>query len=294
MKVLHSPDMAKEGAVSRQFRWCAKFLAQSGVRMRRSSHSRHPFELLTQPRDSNNLERHRPSSFELAALAIAEREAERSLFSRFQTALLRKLELPYQTSARNPLRRTFRRILNDAGVLNVFLRKSTLEELYKWKLLLVTFRLEARLRNRQKTASGTLLKQHRSLLTELLRHSREIYDIATQRAPFLEISSHLALVRREIVNQVEILIPYQRVQPWRPLFRDAPLNPEPQSPEDATKLRIFSFLQRKLQTTKSRSRGISDSLLKHLTELVASGALNNPRYSGALQKQRKRHPDNRA
>lgn len=126
------------------------------------------------------------------------------------------------------------------------------------------------------------------------RHSREIYDIATQRAPFLEISSHLALVRREIVNQVEILIPYQRVQPWRPLFRDAPLNPEPQSPEDATKLRIFSFLQRKLQTTKSRSRGISDSLLKHLTELVASGALNNPRYSGALQKQRKRHPDNRA
>jgi hypothetical protein len=259
----------------------------------RRSRSQHPFDLLTQPHKSNDLEGHGASSFELAALAIAEREAERSLFVRFQTALLRKLELPYQTSARNPLRRTFRRILDDAGVLNVFRRKSTLEELYKWKLLQVTFRLEPRLRHRKNTLGGTLLKQHRSLLTELLRHSRNVHDIATRRHPFLDVSSHLALVRREINKQGKILIPYEKALSWRRLFRDLPLHPEPRSPEDASKLRMFSFLQRKLQTTKSESRGISDSFLSQLTELVASSAPNNPQYSEALQKQRKRHPDNR-
>jgi hypothetical protein len=238
----------------------------------------------------NDLERRLPSTLELAALKVAGGTAERSFFPRFQAAVVRQLELSYLTSARAS-RKTFRNILGDAGVLSVFLRKSTLDELYKWKLLQATFRYERRLRDKRVLVDGTSLKQHGSLLTELLRHSREIDDIATRRRPFIDVSSHLASVGREISRQVELMRPYARVTRWQSLFGDMPRNPEPQSPEDAIKLRMFSALQQKLQTTKSRSRGISDSFLSQLTALVARGALNSPPLSDALRKQRERHPD---
>jgi hypothetical protein len=70
-----------------------------------------------------------------------------------------------------------------------------------------------------------------------------------------------------------------------------PRESEPQSPEDAIKLRIFSTLKPKLQTAKSQKLGISDAFLDQLTALVVR---REPYLSDAFRKARKRHPDNSA
>jgi hypothetical protein len=250
----------------------------------------HPFDSLTLHHDPNEAEPRRLSSFEIAALALSRKASESSAFGKFQTDMGKRIRhFRYLTSSRDRgSGKNFHQILQHAGALNVFLRESTLEELYKWKLLRVVFRLERKLLAAQRTVDGTLLKHQRSILKELIRHSGTVYDIARRSRPLIDVSSYLDFVHREIVKSAEIIIPYARVKPWQSVFSEMPLESEPQSPEDAIKLRMFSTLKRKLQTAKSQKLGISDSFLDQLTMLVVG---REPYLSDAFRKARERHPD---
>jgi hypothetical protein len=170
------------------------------------------------------------------------------------------------------------------------LLRSSLSELRKWMLLKVVFRVEQANMMKRRSPHGFPLKFHRAFLTELFRHTNDVEKIAQKYNAKRAVTNYQHLVSRELRRQLQIIIAFRRPQSWKTLLQEQGKD-EPEHKDDALKLRIYAFLKAKLQTTKSRPLGISDSFLRQLALVVWARPKDEDallRHSAALNQHIKR------
>ena len=225
----------------------------------------------------------------------AERKVTEAFFREFLLRRLRTNKYAY-TLAVDPKGRpkrqtTFYDTLQNADVLNKLLLRSNVTELRKWMLLKVVLRVEEANKMKRRSPQGFPLSFHRAFFTELLRHTNDVERIAQKHNAERAVTSYQRLVSEELRRQIQIIIAFRRPQSWRTLLQDQGKK-EPEHKDDALKLRIYAFLKAKLQTTKSRRLGISDSFLRQLTLVVWARPKDEEallRHSAALNQHIKRY-----
>ena len=236
---------------------------------------KHPLDrLLTKDEDDEFSSGYETSLKSLARQVAqhAERKVTDAFFKEFLLRRLRTNKYAYVVAvdpkkAQRKPQTTFYDTLQNAGVLNKLLLRSNLSELRKWMLLKVVFRVEHTRRMNRRSRQGFPLKFHRAFLTELFRHANEVEEMAEKYNARRVVDNYQRLVSKELRRQVHIITAFGRPQSWKMLLQEQGKD-EPAHKDDALKLKIYAFLKAKLQTTKSRPLGISDSFLRQLALVV--------------------------
>jgi hypothetical protein len=166
----------------------------------------------------------------------------------------------------------FREMLKKAGVLKRFLSRALQEEIEKWVLLRDTFREDSENKDKGRSEEGFPAQFHRSMVTSLLGHLRTLEAIADKHDSQRGIKNYYSFVQREFVRHVNLLISLNRPPAWPDLLEEKKQGFSPRSEEVSIRARIFHLLKYKLQNPRSERLGVSDQLLRQLTELLLSEA----------------------
>jgi hypothetical protein len=207
----------------------------------------------------------------------------------FRAVLLAKLErLRYQTKlerfrqsvGRGVTGRTFRKVLEDAGVLEVLLAEYTLRELWKSDVLSRISRRSKELSVKKESLQGISIDEHKQRVRAMEKELKQFREIATKNNfEYVEVAPERLL--RKIIGERTAILAWQRMGPKERILlgprraagkgrtggRRMDAHHAVRNEDTPIQANIYRTLKTRLQNDRTR-KGISDIFLCQLAELV--------------------------
>jgi hypothetical protein len=210
----------------------------------------------------------------------------------FRAGLQLKLERLYRAKLHRQLylktegppgsAKTFKQILEDAGVLDVLLAEDTLRELWKSDVLSRISRRSEEMDREQLSVDGTSIDEHKQRVRAMEKELRKFRKIAVKNNfEYIEVAPDRLL--QKIIDERIAILTWQRMGPKERILRGPRraagrgrtggrwMDDHAVRNEDtAIQANIYRTLKTRLQNVLTRKNGISDIFLCQLAELVFS------------------------
>lgn len=203
---------------------------------------------------------------------IARQFAEQFDVVSFRIGLVAKLKrVKYQPGGLKRNEKTFHQVLTNVGVLDALLQEKTLYELGQCTLLKKIVQRARELNENDKAVDGQplwdLRRKERQLFKDLLS-IEEIVERNSSREEAEKLYEGLERKYRRLIRLLLISTKYKgsRADLLSGGIKET-LSNKPRDEDVATKVAIYRVLRHELQT-KTTKKGLSDSLLRQLAELV--------------------------
>jgi hypothetical protein len=204
---------------------------------------------------------------------IARRFAEPFDAGSFRVGLVAKLKrFKYQPAKLKGNEKTFHQILTEVGVLDLLLRDETLFELWQCTLLKKIVQRAREFDENDQAADGQPLRDIRKKERQVYKDMLAIEEIADRNNSRKEsVALHERLERKYIRLAILLLISTKYKGSRAELLSgrtEETFSKGPRDEDVATKRAIFHVLKERLQTKKTKKKGLFDILLCQVAELV--------------------------
>jgi len=180
-----------------------------------------------------------------------------------------RVRYPYPEGLKN--KKTFYEVLQEANVLSVLFSRDVLTEL--WKCLQVKAIVERveDLQRTEKTFTGFLLKFHRMMKTEIMRHRKAVTAIAKTYGARDALAHYRPMLIREYYQHAKWLNIHGGTGRKQFLLGAAtytPTGPVPRDTQLATQIAIYWVLDWAFSKSSGRKKGINDLFVRMLAQLI--------------------------